>query len=250
MTCYCIGVLEPLVADTPRVVAIDGGTDTMRIGVSDVAATGACAGLVVGWSDDFESQDPLSDSYTDINDCQAAAGVGVGGSWGVDPTGLAPAQYNCNFTFSLPVEAGRCGAVQFTTDHAAAADNGFGMFLFDVRDLNDNVGISLYHGVGVGADRSHLVLYDSDLNEVADVADVIVPGGFQVIRMDWQMSTVVGGVPQADGWVQVRVDTTLVIDETALELVTYPDLVNAEGVWQRVAFGPMGHGDNLYVWTE
>lgn len=251
---YCIGVLEPLSAAPWGAGA---GTFPALTGAgSDTAPGVECSveGLTSIWNDDFESGNPITTSYTN-DGSSTAAGIGVGGSWGVDSNTAYGA-----FIREVGIQEG--------------TDSGFAAEITNDRDLHTAYGyyaieiraglaqfLSLYQGGydptgnDLQDDETALTVYYSTglSTEAAAVTGVLTSHTFQTIRLIGKFSTwkMPEDEPNPDGWIDVCVDGIRVIHATGVQFCTPHGWANyGANEWDRVVFGPMGHGDNVHIWAE
>ena len=218
------------------------------------AVLSASAGVVVAerWADTFESAAALSVSYSDITNAETNATCGVASGWGVRTTGTTSQKYYGTFLYAPGSSAivSEYLRVRFTLDHASTAASGYGNSLFELRGATNNWFVSLYHGVGAGADRSVLEAYSVAESMSTPVATsstgVIVPTTWQTVEMEVWFSTDDGfGGPNSDGRIRVTVDSLEVINATGIMVQSTGGFPNATA---SVLFGPMGNGDNIGIY--
>jgi len=225
------------------------------VGVGLIGAL-ACAGMGAAvaerWADTFESAAALSVSYSDITDAETNATCGVASGWGVRTTGTTSQKYYGTFLYApgSPAIVSEYLRVRFTLDHASTAESGYGNSLFELRGATNNWFVSLYHGVGAGADRSVLEAYSVAESMSTPVATsstgVIVPTTWQTVEMEVWFSTDDGfGGPNSDGRIRVTVDSLEVINATGIMVQSTGGFPNATA---SVLFGPMGNGDNIGIY--
>jgi len=225
------------------------------VGVGLIGAL-ACAGMGAAvaerWADTFESAAALGVSYSDITDAETNATCGVASGWGVRTTGTTSQKYYGTFLYApgSPAIVSEYLRVRFTLDHASTAESGYGNSLFELRGATNNWFVSLYHGVGAGADRSVLEAYSVAESMSTPVATsstgVIVPASWQTIEMEVWFSTDDGfGGPNSDGRIRVTVDSLEVINATGIMVQSTGGFPNATA---SVLFGPMGNGDNIGIY--
>jgi len=221
-----------------------------------LALQGWGADMATIWEDDFASGNALAVSYLSIDSAETNATCGKDAGWGCRTTGDAENAYYGEFLYTpaSPVESNYL-RVTLDVDHAAAAYSAYGYSLFELR--SGSYFISLYHGVGDGADRSRLEfysVYDDAFSDPSAVSanGVITPGTWQTVEMEiWFSSLDEVFDPLPDGRVKISVDGVAVIDNSTLKLVT-PWSYNNGGTNRipTVQFGPMGNGDNLGIYTD
>jgi len=203
------------------------------------------------WADTFASEAALAVSYSDITDAETNATCGVASGWGVRTTGDASAQYYGFFLYAPgSPTVSEYLRVRITLDHASTAESGYGNSLFELRGSTDDWFVSLYHGVGAGADRSVLEAYSRSESSSTPVASsstgVIVPESWQMVEMEVWFSTDDGfGGPAADGRIRVTVDGVEAINATGIMVQSSDGFPNTT---YSILFGPMGNGDDIGIY--
>lgn len=181
-----------------------------------------------------------------IADLSNQSGQGLGGStWGArGPLGGTAAQrYYAEATIEV-LPTGRLFSISADFDHADAAYSQFGYSAFEMR-REGGWFLSLYHGMGAGADRSLLTLYlaNTQINYPDDwVSPVgtIVPGTTQNLKICGEQSSAWG---VHDGWVKIYVDNVEI--GFVENVLIYPQ--GGFGTWGRVLVNSMGRMDNLLI---
>jgi hypothetical protein len=222
------------------------------------------------WTDDFESGNALSVSYTRIIDARSKSDVGVGGGWGAESNSTlsAGAKYYAEFSKNLPGNApqgsdaeGWYFSVEMDVDHRDIADNDFGFALFQLGRFVSGTTyhwiLSLEHGVSLEGGPNndlYLLFRETGPGSWGDwdrAINVITPGTFQTIRCCGKTSSWDAGTQQRglDGWVKVYVDDVEVM--SVADVPIYIDIGPIEGgYWDFVMIGPMGRADNLSILDE
>jgi hypothetical protein len=214
----------------------------------DLIASSACA--TSAWSDDFESGTALSSDYDGVQDMTKTAAVGYGSTQGLQGTGSDAEKYYGYVSKIVGFDT-RSGCVTVKLKPNAAIDQ-FGIQIIRISDTTDT---------GFAPDAMLEVRATGDgitANGNIDVADqggfdldvitgVLQDGVWVELRLEWEMSSVVGAVLQADGWYRLFVDGVQVSTQTGLELGTDSIGFNPNNYWQLVQFCPLGLGDDLVI---
>jgi len=204
------------------------------------------------WSDDFESGDPLSDDYIDLGgDITKTAGVGVGSSQGVDSDGTFLSEFSKTFA---PNTRNGCITFNIKADAALHAGDGggFGSYLIEVHDPTGPNGLAAF-GLSsggaqeAGTDFGDIFIYDEGFVNIGEADEALIDGVYAEVRVEFELSSLVGATPQADAWIKVYVDDVLLIDLSGQTISTYHAVNNPNNYWGGVRFAPQGHGDDLLV---
>ena len=215
-----------------------------------IVAVGQGSSMATVWSDDFSSGNALAVSYNTVVDAETNATCGQAGGWGVRTTGTASQKYNGAFLYTpgSPI-ASEYLRVSLDVDHVFAGDSGSGASLFELRGASIGWFVSLYHGLGAGADRSVLAAYSRSESTITPVGSsaigVITPASWQTVVLEvWFSTDAGGGAPASDGRIKVSVDGMSAIDATGIRVQSIHGLPNETA---KVYVGPMGNGDNLTI---
>ena len=130
-------------------------------------------------------------------------------------------------------------------------------------ELRDSIGyiVSLYQccydptGNNAQIDESAITVYYDKWtgpghNVAGAVQGVLTSHTWQTIWVvgHWSSWKMPEDQPNADGWIDVYVDAVRIIHATGLLLATPAGVANyGANEWDRVTFGPMGHGDNVKI---
>jgi hypothetical protein len=214
----------------------------------NLVAPSACA--TTTWSDDFESGTALSSDYDGVQDMTKTAAVGYGATQGLQGTGSDAEKYY-GYVSKIVGFDSRSGCVTVKLKPNAAIDQ-FGIQIIRISDTTDT---------GFAPDAMLEVRATGDgitANGNIDVADqggfdldvitgVLQDGVWVELRLEWEMSSVVGAVLQADGWYRLFVNGVQVSTQTGLTLGTDSIGFNPNNYWQLVQFCPLGLGDDLVI---
>lgn len=203
-----------------------------------------CAGAIE-WEDDFESG-TLAAKYTTVSNMTQAAGVGVGGS-----AGLQSDVYLGELRHTLsPYPGTRRGCVTYDLKADSALASGkSGFYYIEIHGENNGLGCGVYSGGLDGTGFGDLRVYTTFGFE-ENISAALVGDVFESLSLEFEFSSVVGGVVQSDGWMKVRVNGVIVSDLTGLVIDSYHAASNPNNYWGRYRVGPQGYGDNLVVRSD
>lgn len=205
------------------------------------------------WSDDFESGAALSSDYTNISDLVKTAGVGNGGTQGIEGSGTDSDKFYAEMTkdVNAATRVG-CYTLDYKCSQALWTSGGgsAGHYLVEVRDANGVVHFGIYSGGGFPGSPAFgdISLYTTG-NGDTDVTGVYSNNTWFELRVEWELSSVSGGARQPDGWVRVYKDGVQIINQTGLTFGNYNAITNPNNFWDCVHLAPQGAGDNLVVGT-
>jgi hypothetical protein len=202
-------------------------------------------------SEPLSSASWFNSIFTNKVDCSVGTANGENGANAAETTGTSSQKYYGEFSYVRAPVVSEDLHIRVRVNHSAASDNGSGSYLIELRN-GASWFLSLYHGVGAGADRS--VLYvDSQYADTYTIGTsavgTITPGTYQWVALDVWFSTMTGGYPNTDGRVRVQVDEVTVIDATNVK-------VCSEKTWTHgganevdtFVFGPMGVMNALRIY--
>lgn len=208
------------------------------------------------WSDDFESGSALSSDYDGNLDVAKTASVGYGGSAGLAGTGTASEAFFGYVTKIVAKDNRRgcvtckikpdTGSIEASTEFqiirvSSTTDTSFAP-QFNI-ELNSGSG-----GVAAGAVGFN-VRGDSNIFS-NEISGVLAHGVWVEFRIEWEMSSVLTGVRQSDGWAKLFVNGVLAYEVTGI-LLNDPNpswsSANPDNYWQLVQFCPLGLGDDLLI---
>jgi hypothetical protein len=215
--------------------------------LSSVTPTSSCSSNL--WSDDFESGAALSVDYTDISDMVKSAGVGNGGTQGIEGSGTNAEKYYAEISKTFTPNS-RNGCISMDIKPNAAIDQS-GHYYIEVHapgGPNDVMAFGLYSGGSyAGTDFGDISIYKSFSSSIVDVDEALTDGVYKTVRVEFEMSSITAGARNADGWVKLYVDDVLLADLTGQVIGAYHVTNNPNNYWGGVRFAPQGAGDNILV---
>lgn len=205
------------------------------------------------WSDDFESGAALSADYTNISDLVKTAGVGNGGTQGIEGSGTDSQKFYAEMT--KDVNAGTrqgCFTMDYKCSQALWASGGgsAGNYLLEVRDANGVTHFGIYSGGSYAGSPNFgdITIYTTGGGDF-DYTGVYSDNVYFTLQVTWVTSSISGAAKQADGSIVVKVDGVTIANLTGLTYGNYNAITNPNNYWDQVHFAPQGAGDNLTIGT-
>jgi hypothetical protein len=215
--------------------------------IAEPVAASACSEDV--WSDDFESS-TLAAKYDTVTDMEQAAGIGVGGSQGIRGTGSDSEKFYAEIQKDMAAES-RLFCITLTVKPDTGIYQSGGWYYLEQHGYSNGIVFGLY--------STNLALSSSAPGDMYFYTDAIGTNDFELlasitadaentIHVEGETSSISGGSRQADGWVKVRVNNVLILDESGLVFGDYHATFNPDN-WALgiLRVSPQGVGDNLLV---